>query len=187
MGSMPHGTFHETESERAEDALQEARLNFFKELDVDLHAVLEGYAQANRDAAKSCEEDGDEYNLKEWYHNAAAHFEKLATGATGPLPSDPAEQMEVYADATGTYTEEGCGNILDFNGIPSSGDGIYQMRPMSEGEIEEAFGSRKPTRADIEAGWPRLWGDLDRATGICCRFYDSDRPKGWWFLGATAD
>ena len=182
MGSMPHGTFHGAKAESAEDALQEARLAFYEALNVDLRAVLEGYAQANRDAAKSCEESGDEYGLKKDYLEEAVQFETLAMGT---LPSEIMEEMEIYRDAIGRYTSEGCGNILDFRGI--SDDDLYGMRVMSADEIEDAFGTKTPSRADIDAGWHQLWGPLERGCGICCRYYESERLVGWWFLGATVD
>jgi hypothetical protein len=183
VGSSPHGTFHETATDRAEDAFHEAKLAFYGNLKVDLRAKLEEYAQLNRDAAKCAEESGDEYDLKDFYLNEADYFERLAAGS---LPSDPVGQIEIYTDATGRWTSEGCGNLLDFRGVSDSED-VFRMRRMPPVEVERFFGSQQPSRAQIEAGWDQIWEKLDRGTGVCCRYFEGKRPVGWYFLGATAD
>ncbi len=183
MGSSPHGAFHATTAERAEDALAEARLEFFESLDIDLAETLRRYARAMRDAARSAEESGDGYGPLKYYRAEAAYFESLGAG---PLPESAAGRMEVYAAATGRSTGEGCGNLLDFRGVSEESE-MRRMRSLPASEVERAFGTERPTSEAIDSGWHRLWTALDRGTGLCCRYYVGSCPAGWYFLGATDD
>ncbi len=93
-------------------------------------------------------------------------------------PSSPEEALEM-ADADGTAS------ILDIQQVTTRPD-YCCAAPFSTDELEEYFGTDKPTRADVIEG-DTFWDDLERGQARYVVLYDNDQPSELYFAGYSFD
>lgn len=93
-------------------------------------------------------------------------------------PSSPDEALE-WMDADGTAS------ILDIQQVTSTPD-YGCVTPFSGDELEEYFGTDKPTRKDLETG-DMFWDDLERGQARCATIYQDGQPKELYFVGYSFD
>lgn len=93
-------------------------------------------------------------------------------------PSSPEEALEMTE-------EEGTASILDIERVSSTPD-FCCATPFSSDELEDYFGTDKPTREDLESG-DMFWDDLERGQARIAVAYEDEQPKELYFVGYSFD
>ncbi len=93
-------------------------------------------------------------------------------------PASPEEALEMM-DADGT------GSILDIEQITSTPD-FCCAAPFTSDELEEYFGTERPTREDLDIG-DMFWDELERGQARYMTVYENDSPKELYFVGYSFD
>ena len=93
-------------------------------------------------------------------------------------PSSPDEALEMM-DADGTAS------ILDIQKVTPAPD-FCCAAPFSGEELDEYFGTNKPTREDLE-GNDMFWDDLERGQARYAIVYENDQPSELYFVGYSFD
>ncbi len=93
-------------------------------------------------------------------------------------PSSPDEALEIM-DADGT------GSILDIQQIKSTPE-FCCAAPFSNEEMEDYFGTDKPTREDLLSS-DMFWDDLERGQARYVTVYEMGRPNELYFAGYSFD
>ena len=93
-------------------------------------------------------------------------------------PSSPEEALEMM-DADGTAS------ILDIQQVTTTPD-FCCAAPFSSDELEEYFGTEKPTRDDLDSG-DMFWDDLERGQARYATVYDKEEPVELYFVGYSFD
>ncbi|MGZ4569043.1 MAG: hypothetical protein ACXVFZ_19860 [Blastococcus sp.] len=86
--------------------------------------------------------------------------------------------------------EEGTHSILDIDRVESaaSDDGFRTIRALRDVEVDEFFGTRTPTRQQVEAADPEgKLSDFPRWSGRYVTVYDDGRPSGIVVWGCSGD
>ncbi len=92
-------------------------------------------------------------------------------------PATPEEAFEM-TDADGTRS------ILDITRISDEPD-FCCAAPFSPEELEDYFGTQKPTRAMVREA--DFWEDIDRGMARSLIVYEGDEPKEIYFAGYSFD
>jgi hypothetical protein len=93
-------------------------------------------------------------------------------------PATPEEALEM-ADADGTAS------ILDIQRIADQPD-YFCAAPFSARELQQYFGTDKPTREDVEQS-DDYWEDLDRGQARYVVLYEKEQPTEVYFAGYSFD
>ena len=110
-----------------------------------------------------------------------------------PRPSSLAELNT--AKEVEEFWDEGTHTILDMDHIAAaSDDGVGGIRPLIPEELNQVFGSVRPSAADFDRVWRQDWwagplGDLlgERWTGRSLVIYEDDTPSEVYFWGFSGD
>ena len=93
-------------------------------------------------------------------------------------PATPEEAVEL-TDADGTAS------ILDIERISDQAD-FCCAAPFTTDELQEYFGTEKPTRDDLLAG-DQFWEDLERGHARYVVLYENNQPTELYFAGYSFD
>lgn len=93
-------------------------------------------------------------------------------------PASPEEALEMCE-------EEGTASILDIERVTSTPD-FCCAAPFSSDELEDYFGTDKPSREDLESG-DMFWDDLERGQARYVPVYEGEQPKELYFVGYSFD
>jgi hypothetical protein len=80
---------------------------------------------------------------------------------------------------------DGTRSILDISRISATPD-FFCASPLSSQEVEQYFGTQKPTRDMVQKCYD-IWEDIDRGTARYVILYDGDEPKEIFFAGYSFD
>ncbi len=80
---------------------------------------------------------------------------------------------------------DGTRSILDISGISDEPEFCCAC-PLSPEQLEEYFGTRKPTEALVR-NHAEFWEDIERGMARYVILYDGDEPKGIYFAGYSFD
>lgn len=93
-------------------------------------------------------------------------------------PSSPDEALEMM-------DTEGTASILDILQVTPAPD-FCCAAPFSSEELQEYFGTDKPTRGDLDGG-DMFWDDLERGQARYVTVYEDEEPKELYFVGYSFD
>jgi len=93
-------------------------------------------------------------------------------------PATPMEAME-------NMEEQGTASILDIMSVSDSPD-FCSVCPLQEEQLVQFFGTKQPTRAQIEANH-EFYDDIERGQGIYITVYNNGKPSEYFFAGYSFD
>ena len=103
---------------------------------------------------------------------------------TGESPS-PGKKHGTITEAIKAAEEDGTRSILDIQKV-SRDDDYCVARILDEDELEEYFGSAKPSRKDVEE-CDGFYDDIDRGQAVCITLYENGEPSELFFAGYSFD
>ncbi|GHU23951.1 hypothetical protein FACS1894164_09440 [Spirochaetia bacterium] len=106
-----------------------------------------------------------------------------------PFSSDdqpPGKQHATIEDAIRAAEEDGTRSILDLVGV--SGDDYFcTARVPGTDELNQYFGTDKPTKALVEEHFNDFAAKIERGKGLCITVYEGDKPDELFFVGYSFD
>ena len=110
--------------------------------------------------------------------------------ATLSFPVDPSKpgpgaKHDSIDEALEDADADGTGSILDLDHISEEAE-FCGAELLSDEELEEFFGTPRPTRAQVEA-CDELWDRVERGQGLCIVCYKNDQPDEIYFAGYSYD
>ncbi len=106
-------------------------------------------------------------------------------------PDRPWPQTWDELSADEQVQEEGTHSILDVNRVigPDEPDAFGAVRQFSPAEVQDHFGTDRPTRAAFELAYrsPALSDGCPQWSGRCLVLYDGEQPSGIVFWGVSGD
>src|SRR5262249_8640179 len=117
-------------------------------------------------------------------YNPVTPFPKFPVDLNAqPAPAQHGSIEEVLEDAD----EDGTRSILDIQHVaPAPFDGSREQFstafPLAEADLEDLFGSVRPTREVVESN-DEMWELLERGSAIYVVLFDNDRPSEIFFAG----
>jgi hypothetical protein len=103
----------------------------------------------------------------------------------GPNSPAPGARHASIAEAFKAAGASGTRSILDLERISDEPE-MGAVTPLKEDELEELFGTTRPTREMVKANG-ELWERLDRFQGLCIILYKDDQPDEIYFAGYSCD
>lgn len=151
----------------------------------DLPSLIQEHLQSAREAVRLTEEEGDPYELLEFYRRQLTLVEKLSRR---PVPAEPQAQIkllrQLYANSG-----QGIGNVLDVKRVSARG-GLHTARRLAADEVLRLCKTERPTLEQAEAVLHAFAVSLDRGESLCFPVHDAKTPAtpaGWYFVGSTVD
>jgi hypothetical protein len=115
-----------------------------------------------------------------------AALDKLRSRVFESKEFNGAEFDPLTPEAALELTEaDGTRSILDISRISASPD-FCCASPFSSQELEQYFGTQKPTRSMVQESYD-FWDDIDRGTARYIILYDGEEPKELFFAGYSFD
>lgn len=105
----------------------------------------------------------------------------------GPRPTTRS-QLSAIKDRD-EFWAEGTHSILDMDRIVPAGasDEEGAIRPLSDAEVQEHFGSDRPTEAEFDRVYWPLVEDIPRWSGRCAILYEDGQARRIVFWGESGD
>jgi hypothetical protein len=182
MGAM---LWHHEEPWQSDPATALRRLQaaFFAER-YDFQTELERHRQSAEEALRLARNSGDRFGLVAIY---SASLKVINDIVANPLPSDPAEQVEVLRRVIESISPDGFGNILDVTCVNATG-GVNVMRALQSADVARIVGSERPTLKEARDSINRVASQLGRGDSVAFAVYDNaNNPISWCFIGLTTD
>jgi len=115
-------------------------------------------------------------------YNPVIPFLDFPIGPNSPAPGARHASIAAAFNAAGA---SGTRSILDLGHISEETE-MGAVTPLTDDELEELFGTTRPTRKMIEAS-ADLWERLDRFQGLSIVLYKDDEPDEIYFAGYSCD
>jgi len=121
-------------------------------------------------------------------YNPVIPFQTFPTDPSAPVPGamhDSIEQVIEECDESGTRS------ILDIAQIaltPFDGSGVpyFTAFPLDLSDMEDLFGTSKPTRHQVETN-QRMWDRIERGSAVYTVIFDKGDPHEIFFGGYSFD
>jgi hypothetical protein len=146
----------------------------------DLSRELDKWRADAEQALQAEQESGDRFGLAAIW---AKQLKTIADVKSKPLPQSTQEQIESLR----RVLPEGYGGVLDVTAVDEAG-GVDVVRPLTPQQVEELFGTTRPTLETVRKSLHGVMAQLDRGESVAFAAYDeSGTPTHWVFLGNTVD
>lgn len=165
----------------AEAALRGLQAEIFESMGYDLAKLLQERIDGMADAVDACEED-DPYSLLDHYKDAMQQLRRLAARE---VPKQPGARIELLREIEAISSNSAPG-ILALEGI-SPDQREWNAQLLTSEQIEEVFGTSKPSISELRKVVHQLAETIDRGMAVAFPVFEDGRPAHWCFVGYTPD
>jgi len=123
-----------------------------------------------------------EREFKAGRYNPVMWFPPFPVGPDAPSPGNKHRSIAAAMEAS---EESGTRSILDLSKIGDEA-AFFTARRMPPEELEEFFGTDRPTREMVEDNQD-FFEDIERGQGVYFVVYDDDQPSEIFFAGYSFD
>jgi hypothetical protein len=131
---------------------------------------------------KAALHDLREQEFRAGRYNPVIPFPNFPIRPNSPAPGARHASIAAAFRAAGA---DGTRSILDLERISGEPE-MGAVTPLKDDELEELFGTTRPTREMVEAN-DELWERLDRFQGVYIVLYRDDQPDEIFFAGYSCD
>ncbi len=118
----------------------------------------------------------------------AGRYNPVMTNIDFPITKQspaPGKQHDTIEDVLEDSDEDGTRSILDMN-LVSEVNGYCVARILTDDELNNYFGTSKPTREMVENNFV-FFNDIERGKGVCITIYKDNHPDELFFSGYSFD